>query len=357
VEVSPQHINTFLSKCASSNWSGVFFSSLFQTQFQFWLQDLNEPIIAGSEQFIFSPFDPTNSPLLILNPGKKNVDAVQYIGETQNIYHFWKNAQVLKIQSTTVEQYGKQFDQYTSAIRSGNCSKAILSTVIKENLPTGLNIGEYVFKLRKEYPQAFVYIFSSPFAGTWIGATPETLLKWNDNEVSTMSLAGTKKTNDASFNFGEKEKQEQKIVTDYIIEIFKRRFSKVELKEREELSYGEMTHLLSRVKAVVDNSYTSAEFLELASQLHPTPAVGGFPVNQALDLIQSTETHPRLYYSGFLGVVGRSSAELAVNLRCMTLANGSYYVFAGGGITAESDLQAEWGETRLKANALLKFVE
>jgi isochorismate synthase len=356
VEVIAEHINIFLSKCKSQHWAGVFFSTPFQTGFNFWLQDLAEDKNSAFHPFIFSPFNVAETPSIIIKPTAINQEAVELLGPPQNETDYWGKAGLEELTSTTKELYQQQFNKYLAEIRSGICSKAILSTILKGNLPESFNIGEYILKLRQAYPQAFVYVLSAPFAGTWIGATPETLLHWKNNEVETMSLAGTKRSGDISFNFGMKEKTEQEIVTQYIVDVFKKYFSDVVVDERQELKYGNMTHLLSKVKAHAEPTFGKEKFIQLAELLHPTPAVGGFPVKPALELIKKTEEHPRLYYSGFLGPVQQNAAELAVNLRCMTLADGNYYAFAGGGITADSDVEAEWEETRLKADALLKFL-
>jgi len=356
VQILPEHIQSFLSKCKSKQWAGVFFSPPAQNNFECWLQPLNEVYSKGTEHFVFSPFQLKNSPRIFITPVYKNADAIELIGTNTEPNSSWENEHANYFKTTTLEAYTKQFNQYIEAIKTGVCSKAILSTIVKQELNANFNIGEYVFKLRKAYPQAFIYVFSSPFAGTWIGATPETLLNWNEDEVTTMSLAGTRQTGLPTFNFGDKEKNEQKIVTEYIGSVFKKYFNQVEINNTEELKYGEIIHLLSKFKANRKNVFSPFNILQLVEELHPTPAVGGFPASEAIQLINSVETHLRLYYSGYLGPITENAGNLAVNLRCMTLTHKNCYVFAGGGITAESLVEAEWAETRLKANALLKFI-
>lgn len=356
MQILPEHISAFLSKCKSSQWAGVFFSLPGQTNFELWLQPLSKIESLGHEYFVFSPFQTQTSPPIFITPVYKNQEALGLIGTKSEGLDYWENEGAFQLKTTTKEAHKNQFDEYLSFIGRGDCVKAILSTVVKQEIRDGFDIGNYVFTLRKTYPQAFVYVLSSPFAGTWIGATPETLVKWNEREVTTMSLAGTKNANTPHYNFGEKEKNEQEIVTNYIESVFKKYFSEVEINKREELHYGDITHLLSRVKAIRNNNDSTVDILQLSRELHPTPAVGGYPVKEAVELISSIETHHRLYYSGYLGPVNDNSGELAVNLRCMTLTHKNCYVFAGGGITSDSMAESEWAETRLKANALLKFL-
>jgi isochorismate synthase len=95
----------------------------------------------------------------------------------------------------------------------------------------------------------------------------------------------------------------------------------------------------------------------MVRQLHPTPAVGGFPRAKALQVIGELEAHRRFYYAGFLGPVSAQlDISLFVNLRCMTLSEDTAFLISGAGITAGSDPAKEWEETANKANILLDLL-
>ncbi len=356
VEISPEHINLFFERSKAANCAGVIYSLPFQTEFEILIQDLNHPTKDPLDPFIFFPFDETKVEGFQLNPTHQIEKAIEFLKSFPNGKGHWTNPGLIYVDSTSREQYEGSFKNYQKEIQTGICTKAILSTIVKKEIPKDFNVGEYILKLRNEYPQAFIYLFSSPITGTWLGATPETLLKWETGIVSTMSLAGTRKNSHGDFQFGEKEKKEQEIVTDYIRQIFEKRFSNVKTDPTTKLSYGDMEHLITRVEASTESYFSKKDLLDLAAELHPTPAVGGYPKIEAIDLIKKTETHPRLFYSGFLGPIHQGSAHLAVNLRCMCIAEMYVFIFAGGGITSDSIVDAEWEETRLKAQALLKFL-
>jgi isochorismate synthase len=356
VEVLPEHINLFLSTCKNAQWAGVFYSFPAENHFRFLLQDLKMAATEGEEKFVFYPFSRNQAASVVLTPQFSDAQALNYLGKEISPGIYWTLPYPPAAHSTEKEIYTQQFNKYQEAMQLGVCTKAILSTVIKKEVPTDFNIGAYIFKLRQMYPQAFIYVFSSPLTGTWLGATPETLVKWKEGEVATMSLAGTRKLNEDGFVFGNKEKEEQLIVTKYIQQVFEERLDKIRLNEPAEFNYGEMVHLLTRIAAPTPASFGANDLLDLAAALHPTPAVGGYPKQPGMDLILSTEQHARFYYSGYLGPVTQHAAELVVNLRCMCLTKNHLYVFAGGGITADSKPEDEWNETRLKAGALLKFL-
>ncbi len=97
--------------------------------------------------------------------------------------------------------------------------------------------------------------------------------------------------------------------------------------------------------------------LELAGELHPTPAVGGTPRGDALAFIEKIETYDRGWYTGGVGWCDPTGdGEVAVALRCALVRAGAAHLYAGAGIVADSDPEAELVETRLKLRPLLDLL-
>jgi menaquinone-specific isochorismate synthase len=95
--------------------------------------------------------------------------------------------------------------------------------------------------------------------------------------------------------------------------------------------------------------------LDIIADLHPTPAVGGFPRLAALEAIRAIEKLDRGWYAGPLGWVNASGeGEFAVALRSGLIDGGHATLFAGCGIVADSDPQAEYAESCLKFEAMLR---
>jgi isochorismate synthase len=97
----------------------------------------------------------------------------------------------------------------------------------------------------------------------------------------------------------------------------------------------------------------------IASALHPTPAVCGYPQKYAKEYILKNEAYSREFYTGFLGPVSATdkSATLMVNLRCMKIEANTARLFVGGGITIVSDPEAEWQETQNKMQTMLQVLK
>lgn len=101
---------------------------------------------------------------------------------------------------------------------------------------------------------------------------------------------------------------------------------------------------------------------ELADALHPTPAVGGAPSEAAAGWLRTREVvgggGRRGWYSGVVGWLSpEGEGELSVLLRCALLDGTRAHLFAGSGIVADSDPEAEWEESELKLAAMLRALE
>jgi isochorismate synthase EntC len=113
-------------------------------------------------------------------------------------------------------------------------------------------------------------------------------------------------------------------------------------------------HLATEVSAATRDDIP---VLEIVDRLHPTPAVGGTPRDQALAYIDKVEGIDRGWYSGGIGwFEANGNGEVAVALRCALIRGDHALVFAGNGIVADSDPAAELAETRLKLRPLLELL-
>lgn len=209
-------------------------------------------------------------------------------------------------------------------------------------------------QLIEDHPNAFVYLVSSPQFGTWIGATPEVLLSMHGRQGYTMSLAGTRKMGATVNDWEEKEMEEQFLVSEYI----QNRLLTQELQEIEQhgpfdMEAGPVRHLRT------DFSFYSPEknAMEIAMELHPTPAVAGVPTKVAQDLIATLEPFHRDLYTGFIGSISEEHSYLYVNLRCCQIQEGKAFLYLGGGYTNQSIPEDEWEETENKARTLLNSIE
>ena len=255
------------------------------------------------------------------------------------------------------DSYIKRCRKYIKEAKYGNIEKCILSRVIfKEELSIDV-AGKLFINLIKQNPMAMVSLVYIPGELCWITASPEQLIKVKDGFVHTMSVAGTRETaqnNDQNIaSLGEKEIIEQSLVSQYIDNKLKiTGITDYSKSETVTLKAGLVEHLCTFYKIKSQDQYEIGHFL---SEINPTPAVCGMPLESAFSLICDTEGYDREFYAGYLGKISSSfDMNLFVNLRCASLCSDGGYVYVGGGITADSDPESEWLETELKAKTILK---
>ncbi len=251
--------------------------------------------------------------------------------------------------------YKELVDKGISAIHAGVMKKVVLARKQSFGLPA-IDLGAVLDRLAAANPGAFVYLLNSNEFGTWLGATPELLLSAGPDRLETMALAGTQKpgkgldSQKSIDHFSGKELEEHRIVAEEIIQILNEEgFADVQVAGPDVHRAGSVTHLMSRI-FVKDPG--PIDHFRLASRLHPTSAVSGFPRDQAIDFIQKNEGFKRSLYSGFIGVVGQGRATYYVNLRCGQLNSTKITLYAGAGIVEGSVPADELAETETKMAVL-----
>ncbi len=259
------------------------------------------------------------------------------------------------VSNFTRENYFTSATSLIEALRRGDAYKAVLSRIISVQALSAQSAPEWFIRLLDTYPTAFVFLVYIPECTAWMGASPELLLHYDDKGISTYSLAATKLCDDTT-SWSNKELEEQRIVTDYIERVITHSMGKKPiLSELYEQVAGKVKHLCTHISLSASLHRESLDIL--LQNLHPTPAVGGFPRDKALSLISQIEPHSRRYYAGYVGLSsGNNSCDLYVNLRSMELLSDRVDLYVGGGLTARSVAADEWKETCIKASTMLDVI-
>ncbi|WP_411766893.1 chorismate-binding protein [Winogradskyella sp. A3E31] len=321
--------------------------------------------------FVFAPFDLNNKTILF-----KDTNAEHYSIEVDHL-------EVVDASETSVTEPEKSRSSHIRLIEEGiediennRFKKIVLSRHITVDVKDA-NPFQIFKRLFNTYKNAMVYCWYHPKVGLWLGATPELLFKVEGLNVTTISLAGTKPYDENNTEqWTPKEREEQKIVTDYIDNQL-RPFSKsVAIKNVETVRAGSLIHLKTRILARLESS--NFKLKSIINALHPTPAVCGFPKDATQQFISSKENYNREFYTGFLGELNlivsntrnsnrknvennayktvKRCSNFYVNLRCMQIKNSSAILYVGGGITKDSIPEDEWQETVAKSKTMLKVL-
>ncbi len=344
--------------------------------------------------FVFAPFNDKDDAIFIPAEGSEIMETS--FGDSDNGMAAGDIEELQESFSDKKNQHIKLVEKGLRAIENHLFKKVVLSRkeLIELKDPDPVIIFQ---KLLKRYSSAFVYLWYHPKIGLWLGATPETLLKVERNQFRTMSLAGTQSfEGKMDVVWGEKEKEEQRLVTDSILEnLFEVPVANIEISLPYTARAGNLLHLRTDIsgklisKFQIPNSKGKGSLAEeeignrspetlnlkhLITAIHPTPAVCGLPRDSAKEFILKNEFYNREFYTGFLGEINmkqtlkRSSnmknhenqayasvvrkTSLFVNLRCMKIEENKAFLFVGGGITKDSNPEAEWIETKNKAQTM-----
>lgn len=235
-----------------------------------------------------------------------------------------------------------------TSIQNGNFEKVVLSRKIE--MEKKVDLIETFLRLANRYPTAFRYLFFHPQIGCWMGATPEQLIKVENNHFETVSLAGTNQKNSFE-NWSAKEIQEQQIVTDYILDNLHKEVLSLKVSEPFTVEAGSLVHLKTIISGEVHSIENTKNIIQ---KLHPTPAVCGFPKDKAVQFIAKNENYNRKFYAGYLGLWNpdKASANLFVNLRCLEVEENKINIYVGCGITGESNPEKEFLETEHKSQIM-----
>jgi isochorismate synthase len=322
------------------------------------------------EGFVFAPFDTDKAPVL-------------FPAASMEHYEFDSVSRIENYTSSSVDNTAQKethialVQKAIEAIESGVMEKVVLSR--KQNIPLkNSNPYDAIMRLLAKYPLAFVYCWYHPKVGLWLGATPETLLHIKNEQLETMALAGTQSyKGNLDVHWGKKEKKEQELVTQTIVENLKPLVEEALIIEGPTTAKaGNLLHLKTTLKARLDISITSIKAVLKA--LHPTPAICGLPRESAKIFIETNEGYHRSFYTGYLGELNRketiqrtrsnrnvenkayqaikTSTSLYVNLRCMQWQGDNASIYVGGGITAKSNPEKEWEETQHKLETMCSIL-
>lgn len=256
----------------------------------------------------------------------------------------------IPVESTSREDYIRGVSNVIASCRKRN-GKTVYSRVVCGEIGRG-KLAAVASRLFASHPGTLRFIYHTPATGVWLGATPELLLDFDKTSGAfhTMAFAGTrpKKT---FVPWDGKNIRENRFVIDYITERLGALGVPTEVAALETVAYGEIEHLCANI-----SGQASPGALEkIIDAINPTPALCGFPKDEAVRDISQNESHARGCYGGFIGFSSPSRYVAFVNLRCMQFRDGKFCIFGGGGITAESDPETEYLETDAKTALLRKL--
>ena len=261
------------------------------------------------------------------------------------------------------EHFEEAVRRATERIAAGEMDKVVLAREVRVHAPRSIDSAAIYGALREAFPSCYCYLVATGDA-TFLGASPELLVRRDGQRAQTVALAGTlRRSADPAVDrhlaeqllSGKSFREEQAIVTRRI----ERTLGPVSVwvaaaEEPVVVKVMNVQHLATPIRAQLADPLPC---VSLAGMLHPTPAVGGEPAHKALPVIPALEGIDRGWYAGPVGWTDLSEdGEFCVALRCALIRDRVAHLYAGEGIVRDSVPAEELAANEAKLQALLPLL-
>jgi menaquinone-specific isochorismate synthase len=262
------------------------------------------------------------------------------------------------------DEWGRRVRAATAAIAAGRLAKVVLARKLAVTLRRTPGLDALARKLAQDCPGCRIVKLPHE-RGQAIAATPEILAARRGSRLVSHAVAGTAPRGGGpeadrraaqALLASPKERREHRLVVDAIAGAMDEICDDVGFAAAPDLiRLNRLQHLWTPVHGRLREGY---DLLDAVERLHPTPAVLGFPKSAAADWLRAAEPPRDGLYTGLAGWIDADGdGEAAVMLRCAFFEGREAHLWAGAGIMAESEVEAEWAETELKMSTMLDLLQ
>lgn len=269
-----------------------------------------------------------------------------------------------RIEPDSREDWRRAVDEALAAIDAGVVGKVVLSRRQKLVADEPFSSKDLLVNLIDGDARGTVLLYR--YADVFFcGCTPELLVRKDGARVSSMCLAGTcpagadeqerRRLADELMADG-KNRAEHDYVVRHVREVFRRVCFDVDVPQTPGIM--PLTHVQHLHTPAAAQVLDGVSLWELMGDLHPTPAVSGTPVGEARMLIRRIERYNRGFFAGACGYIDAAGdGEFSVGLRTGVFDGETGWLYAGCGIVAGSEADAEYDEIGLKLKTILDAFE
>lgn len=247
-----------------------------------------------------------------------------------------------------------------AAIRRGELHKVVIARAERRELSRSFNLAATLAGLRAS---ADGQIFAFEHGGDWfVSATPELVWRNHGAEFKTNAVAGTvarytdAETSAAALLASHKDREEHAWVVEGIRDALRGRTTRLECPAAPQvMTLPRLQHLYTPISGALRPGLGA---MDAVAALHPTAALSGYPQAAAVRWLRRYGGLERGWYAapvGWLDLAG--DAALWAAIRSALIRGDHAYLFAGAGIVADSQPDAEWRETELKLSTMRRAFE
>ena len=269
--------------------------------------------------------------------------------EVPHIRHNYKET------SDDKADWNRLMNAIANGINSGEMTKVVSSREVEFTSETPYNVASILANLVDNNPNCFIFGYEKD-GRTFVGASPEILVRHRGSEILSYALAGTAPKDGPNawtkeqLLTNKKNLVEHNIVRNRIVNTMRQITPDITVGETGIMVLSHLYHL----RTIITAKDSTKSLVEWAKLLHPTPALGGEPREKALALLQKYESHERGMYAapfGFMKDMGDGIVVVAI--RSALIMDNVLYAYAGCGVVADSNADEEYAETNNKMRTIL----
>ncbi|MBR0271470.1 MAG: anthranilate synthase component I [Methanobrevibacter sp.] len=262
------------------------------------------------------------------------------------------------------EKFGEMIIKAKNYIKEGDIFQVVLSNRIEADIEGSLFDTYRV--LRTTNPSPYMFYFSSDDIEI-AGASPETLVKVNDNKLYTFPLAGTRprgKTPQEDLDLEEELLNDEKELAEHnmLVDLGRNdigRIAKIgSVSVDKYMSIERFSHVMHIGSTVSGILRDDLDCLVALDSILPAGTLSGAPKIRACEIINELENNKRGIYGGAIGYVDLSgNLDTCISIRIAFKRNNKVFIRSGAGIVADSVPDNEFDECMNKAAAVINALK
>lgn len=268
---------------------------------------------------------------------------------------------IIKQEELEANNWVEKVEEIVQDLKQTSLQKVVMARKMKLEFEEPANVPYVIEQLVKQQPNSFIFALNVE-KSCFLGASPERLVKKTGSEVLSTSLAGSIERGSDLKEDKELEKQllhdkknlfEHKLVVSMIEAALRPYCDKMNIPSQPVImKTPDIQHLYT---PVVGKMKPENSILQVVQGLHPTPALGGVPTKEAMDVIRKKEAMDRGFYAAPVGWIDyKENGEFIVAIRSGLINEDEAYLYAGCGLVSDSKPVDELIETRIKFRPMLR---
>lgn len=259
------------------------------------------------------------------------------------------------------ERYVEAVKEVTQKIKHGDADKVVIARSVIMNFKEKVASVAALHHITNEQQESYHFGLQRENQ-LFFGATPERLIEISKGRAYSACIAGSIERGTSAKEDRELGKEllnddknlaEHNYVVKMISTVFHKYCTDIDMPSEPSLmKIRDIQHLFTSIEGDLEQE---TDIFSLIAELHPTPALGGVPTNKSMEIIREKEQMDRGYYAGPIGWTdSEGNGEFAVAIRSALLDGNKAYLYAGGGIVADSEAEQEYEETWVKFRPVLR---